>query len=75
MFRCLYEYLNKKTEIKRPNVSHFKGFGMINLHYEIRICQKIYDRVTMTVYVNFVVWFNENKTLLIVNGGKFKFQA
>ena len=25
-----------------------RSFGMINLQYEIRICQKIYDRVTMT---------------------------
>ena len=36
---------------------------MINLHYEIRICQKIHNRVTMTVYAKCVVWFNVNKTL------------
>ena len=30
-------------------------FGMINLHYRIRIAKKIYDRVTMTVYVKCVV--------------------
>ena len=36
---------------------------MMNLHYEVRICQKIYNRVTMTVYVKGVVWFNVNKTL------------
>ena len=54
-FKCLYEYLNKKIEIQRPNIFPFKAFGMINLHYEIRICQKIYNRVTMTVYVKCVV--------------------
>ena len=57
-FKCLNEYLNKKIEIQRPNIFHFKAFGMINLHYEIRICQKIYYRVTMTVYVKSVVRFN-----------------
>ena len=36
---------------------------MINLHYKIRICQKIYDRVTMTVYVKCVVRFNVHKML------------
>ena len=25
---------------------HLKAFGMMNLHYEIRICQKISNRVT-----------------------------
>ena len=37
---------------------------MINLRYEIRICHKIYNRVTMTVCVKCVVWFNLNKTLV-----------
>ena len=27
-------------------MNFIKAFGMINLHYEIRICQKIYNRVT-----------------------------
>ena len=42
----------------KPNIFHFKAFGMINLHYEIKICQKIYNKVTMTVYVKCVVRFN-----------------
>ena len=37
--------------------------GMMNLHYEIRFCQKIDNIVTITVYVKFVVQFNVNKTL------------
>ena len=36
---------------------------MINLHNQVRICQKIYDRVTMTVYVKCAVWFDVDKTL------------
>ena len=36
---------------------------MINLHYELNICQKIYNRVTMTVYVKCVVRFNVHHTL------------
>ena len=36
---------------------------MIKLHYEIRFCQKIVNRVIMTVYVKCVVRFNVNNTL------------
>ena len=32
---------------------HFKAYGMINLQYEIIICQKSHNKVTKTVYV----WF------------------
>ena len=56
----------KKIEIMRPNVFHFKAFGIINLHCERRIYQKIYDRITMTVYVKCVVRFKVHKTLLNV---------
>ena len=27
---------------------HFKAFGMMNLHYEVRICHKIHDKGTMS---------------------------
>ena len=27
--------------VPTPSIHHFKDFGMINLHYETRICQKI----------------------------------
>ena len=53
-----------KTEVQRPNIFHLKAFGMINLQYEIRICQKIYNKVTMTVYVKCVVRFNAHQTLV-----------
>jgi hypothetical protein len=36
-----------------PSILHFKGLGMTNLQYEMRICQKSYNKVTKTVYV----WF------------------
>ena len=62
-FRCHSEYLNKKIEIQRPYLFHFKAFGMIDLHYDMRICQKIYYRFTMTVYVKFMVRFNVHQTL------------
>ena len=35
-----------------------RSFGMINLQYEIRICQKIYDRVTMTENVYYAIRWN-----------------
>ena len=36
-----------------PSMRHFKGLGMRNLQYEMRICQKSHIKVTMTVYVSF----------------------
>ena len=36
-----------KNVIQRPNISHFKGFDMTNLQYEIRVPQKIYRRATI----------------------------
>ena len=40
-FKHFYEYSNEKLGYRD---FHFKAFGMINLHYVIRICQKIYTR-------------------------------
>ena len=37
-----------------PSLLHFKGLGMRNLQYEMRISQKSYNKVTKTVYV----WFD-----------------
>ena len=42
--------LIKKIEIQRQNISHFKGFSLMNLQYEIRVCQKMHNEVTMTLY-------------------------
>ena len=33
---------------------HFKGLGVTNFPCEIRICQKMHSKVTMTVYVLFI---------------------
>ena len=41
--------------MQAPSIPHFKGFGMRNLQYEIRICQKSHNAVTITVYVWTVV--------------------
>lgn len=49
--------------MQRPNTFHFKVFCRLHLHYEIRICQKSYNRVTMTVFVRCVVQFNVHKML------------
>jgi hypothetical protein len=37
--------------VQTPSIPYFKGLDMRNLQYEIRICQKIHNNVTMTVYV------------------------
>ena len=34
-------------------ILHFKGFGMRNLQYEMRICQKSDNKISKTLYV----WF------------------
>ena len=41
--------------VPAPSIPHFKGFGNRNLQYEIRICQKSQNTVTITVYVWTVV--------------------
>ena len=56
VFKSFHSFLwisQWKIEVEGLNMSHFKAFGMINLQYELRICQKINNRVTMIVYV----WF------------------
>ena len=37
---------------------HFKGLGVRNLFYEMRICQKSHNTVTVTVYVWFEFLWN-----------------
>ena len=46
-------------------IPHFKGLGMKNLQYEIKICQKSYNKVTMTVYTSCVVRILMKQTLLL----------
>ena len=46
-----------------PSKPHFKGFSMRNLQYEIRICQKSHNTVTITVYVWTVVRILMKQTL------------
>ena len=43
-FKHFDEYSNEKLRYR--GLIHFKAFSMIDLHDEIRICQKIYNRVT-----------------------------
>ena len=54
--------LIKDWDAEAYNVFYFKAFDVINLHYGIRICQKIHNRVTTTVYVKCVVRSNMHKT-------------
>ena len=51
-FKHFYEYSHEKLRHRDiVHTFHFKDFGMINLHYVIRICQKIYNRGRITVNV------------------------
>ena len=47
-----------------PSIPYLEGLGMSNLQYEIRICQKSHNKVTMTVYV--VVRFLMKHTLVTI---------
>ena len=49
--------------VQTPSIPYFKGLDMRNLQYEIRICQKSHNKVTMTVYV--MVRFLMKQTLCI----------
>ena len=46
-------YCTALMEESHFSILYFKGLGLRNLQYEIRICQKRDDKVTKTVYV----WF------------------
>ena len=46
-------YLTLQEDEGNFSIPHFKGLGMRNLQYEMRICQKSNNKITKTVYV----WF------------------
>ena len=43
--------------VQAPTIPHFEGLGMMNLQYEIRICQKQHTKVAMSTYANVVTVF------------------
>jgi hypothetical protein len=46
-FKHLHQYSNEKLRyVQTYTIFYSKAFDIMNLHYEIRICQKIYNRVT-----------------------------
>jgi hypothetical protein len=53
--------------IQAPSIPHFKDFGMRNLQYEMRICQKIHNKVTMQceVFANFDNFLKSMKSYLL----------
>ena len=54
-FPALSQISLKRIVVQAPTIPHFKGLGMRNLQYEIRICQKQHTKVAMSnVYVNVV---------------------
>ena len=40
-----------RITVPASSITHFKDLGMTNLQYAIRICQKIHNKVTMTIAV------------------------
>ena len=46
-----------------PTIPHFKGFVMRNLQYDILICKKSHNTVTITAYVWTVVGILMKQTL------------
>ena len=52
-----------KIIARAPAILHFKGLGVRNLQYWIRICQKSHNTVTNQNYILFVVRIFMNQTL------------
>ena len=52
-----------RIPVPGPSIPHFKGFGIGNLQYEIRICQKSHNTVAITVYVKTGSNFNETDVI------------
>ena len=52
--------------IQAPSIPHFKDLSMRNLQYELGICQKIHNKVTMPwqVFANFVNFLKSKKSYL-----------
>ena len=74
IFKHFYECPNEKLRHRYAIcISHFKAFGMINLQYEIIICQKIYDRVKLTEKFYYWKWGETNFTLTTVYIRTLKF--
>ena len=48
-FPALSQISLKIIVVQAPTIPHFKGLGMRNLQYEIRICQKQHTKVAMTM--------------------------
>ena len=61
----------KNWDTETYNIFHFEVFGMLNLHYVIRVCQKIYNidyRGRITVNIWHLVRNSLHQTL----GGSFE---
>ena len=54
VFSSIFMNTPMKNVIQRPNISHFKGFDMTNLQYEIRVPQKIYREAT----IHYWAWYD-----------------
>ena len=48
-FQAILQISLDQIFVQAPSIPHFKGLGMTNLEYEIRICQKIHTNVTITM--------------------------
>ena len=60
----LYEYFWIILFLWSPSTLRFKGLGMRNLQYRIRICQKSHNTVTITFYVCFDFLWNRRYSMV-----------
>ena len=49
LFSSIFMNICEKDIVRSPSIPHFKGLDMRNLQYEIRVCQKIHNKVTLTI--------------------------
>ena len=54
--------------VEALSISHFKGLDMRNLQYEIRICQKHHNKVTMTIVVGYFLYLSNYMSFSLFQG-------
>ena len=57
-FQAFLWILQWKSEIQRPNISHFKAFDIRNSEYGTRNPQKIYNRAAITERIHYKIHLN-----------------
>ena len=56
--------------VQAPTIPHFKGLGMRNLQYEIRICQKSHNKVTKSLLMYGSIFYDSDVSFNVYDWNK-----